>query len=131
MTEENRDALSDKRILICDDEKTVTDFLERFLKREGYSNVDVVLTGEEAVAKAANQDYDLLLLDIRLPGMDGIETLRRIKELNDKITVIMITGFPEVETAEQAVKLGAYDYIVKPFDLAYLKLVFMSKMLSK
>lgn len=132
MLEENKSNASNKKILICDDDKSVTDFLQRFLKREGYSNVDMVLTGEEALAKISEgQRYDLVLLDIRLPGIDGIQTLQRIKEADDKITVIMITGFPEIETAEQAVKLGAYDYIVKPFDLAYLKLVFLSKMLLK
>lgn len=115
------------KILVCDDDKAVSDFLERFLKKEGYAQVDIALSGEEALEKISKDKYQLVLLDIRLPGMDGLQTLKRIKEIDSSITVIMITGFAEIESADQAKKLGAYDYIVKPFDLAYLKLVVLTK----
>lgn len=129
MTEENKIQETKKeKILICDDDKAVTDFLERFLKQEGYTEVDIALSGEKALEKIAKVHYQLVLLDIRLPGIDGIVTLKRIKEIDNNITVIMITAFPERKLAEQAMKMGAYDYIVKPFDLAYLKLVVLTKM---
>ena len=116
-----------KKILVCDDDKTVSDFLARFLKKEGYSELETSATGEDALEKIRKNHYDLVLLDIKLPGIDGIETLKQIKEINKNIGVVMITGFPEMELTEQALKLGAYDYIVKPFDLAYLKLVVLTK----
>jgi DNA-binding NtrC family response regulator len=68
-------------------------------------------------------------LDIKLPGMDGIEVLREIKKLKRNTGVIMITGFPEKEKAEQAMKEGAFDFIVKPFDLSYLELSVLTKIL--
>ncbi len=127
MAEES--VISEKKILVCDDEKAVSSFLERFLKKEGYTRIDTVATGQEALDRIAKEQYHLVLLDIRLPDMDGIQTLQRIRAVNDKLAVIMITGFPEIETAQEAVKMGAYDYIVKPFDLAYLKLVVLTKIL--
>src|SRR3989338_10757386 len=108
----------DKKILVCDDDKAVSNFLGRFLKKEGYLQVDIALSGEEALEKITKDRHQLVLLDIRLPGMDGLQILKRIKEIDNNITVIMITGFAEIGTADQAKKLGAYDYIVKPFDLA-------------
>ncbi len=118
-----------KKILICDDDKVVADFLKRFLEKEGYSELETTATGEEVLEKIRRDDYQLVFLDIKLPGIGGIETLKRIKEFNKDIGVIMITGFPEMSLVEQATKLGAYDYIVKPFDLAYLKLVVLTKVL--
>ncbi|MDD4940098.1 MAG: response regulator [Candidatus Omnitrophica bacterium] len=117
------------KILICDDDKSVTEFLERFLKNEGYNQVEVVSGGAEVLEKVVRQHYDLVLLDIKMPGMDGIEVLQLIKKVDEKAAVVMITGFPEENLAAQALKMGAYDYIVKPFDLAYLKLVVFSRIL--
>ncbi len=116
------------KILVCDDDKAVSNFLECFLKKEGCAQVEIALSGEEALEKITRDRYQLVLLDIKLPGMDGLQTLKRIKEIDNNITVIMITGFAEIETADQAKNMGAYDYIVKPFDLAYLKLVVLTKM---
>lgn len=123
---DNKDA---KRILICDDDKSVSDFLTLFLKKEGFEVVETAVTAQEALDKIRLCRYQLVLLDIRLPGMDGIQALGKIKEIDKTIDVIMITGFPEEETAREAVKLGAYDYIVKPFDLAYFKLAILTKVL--
>lgn len=118
-----------KRILVCDDDTSVVSFLTLFLKKEGFGEVDVASCAKEALEKIRNVVYHLVLLDIRLPDMDGIQVLQRIKEINSKIDVIMITGYPEMETAQQSVKLGAYDYIMKPFDLEYMKLAVLTKLL--
>jgi two-component system, NtrC family, response regulator AtoC len=118
-----------KKLLICDDDNMVTGFLERFLRNEGYTQIDIVSSGEAVLEKVTKERYDLVLLDVMLPGMNGIEILQRIKEIDKKTAVVMITGFPEEKMALQALKMGAYDYIIKPFDLAYLKLVVLSKIL--
>lgn len=118
-----------KRILVCDDDTSVVSFLTLFLRKEGFGEVDVASCAKEALEKIRNVVYHLVLLDIRLPDMDGIQVLQRIKEINSKIDVIMITGYPEMETAQQSVKLGAYDYIMKPFDLEYMKLAVLTKLL--
>lgn len=115
------------KILIVDDEEVVCDFLSRFLGKEGYEEIETAETGEEALEKIKKSPPKLVLLDIRLPGMDGVETLEKIKEFNKDIGVIMITGFPDIQIAKEAMAKGAYDYIVKPFDLAYLKLSVLTK----
>lgn len=119
--------IKDKKILICDDDKTVTTFLAHFLTQEGYTHVEAVSTGEEALERITKDKYQLVLLDIKLPGISGLEILQRIKEIDSDVGVIMITGFPEIEAAKEAMKMGAYDYIVKPFELPYLKLAVLTK----
>ena len=118
-------------ILICDDDKSVNNFLERFLKQKGYLSIQSVGTGQAAIEIIKKEDIKLVLLDIKLPDMDGIETLKKIKEIKKDMNVIMITGFPEEATAREALKLGAYDYIIKPFDLAYLELCVFTKIAGK
>ena len=95
-----------KKILICDDEKTVVDFLALFLRKEGFSDVDTAGDAGGALEKIKNTSYNLVLLDIKLPGTDGIQTLQEIKAIKPGLDVIMITGYPDVDTAEQAVKLA-------------------------
>ena len=99
------------------------------LEREGY---EITRADDIEQAKAIYQETrpDLVLLDIRLPGMDGIEVLRRIKKINKDISVIMITAFADEEATKAAVKEGAYDYIMKPFDLAYLELSVLTKVIN-
>jgi len=123
----NREA----KVLIVDDDKSVANFLERFLKQKGYLCVQSAKTGKEALDIIKKEDIKLVLLDIKLPGIDGIEALRKIKEFKKDTDVIMITGFPEEATAKEALKLGAYDYIMKPFDLAYLELCVFTKISAK
>ena len=120
----------ENKILIVDDDNSVRDFLVRFLKQKGYRDVRAVGTGQEALDIIKKEDISLVLLDVRLPEMDGLEVLRKIKEINKDIGVIMITGFPDEAIAKGAVKEGAYDYIIKPFDLAYLELCVLSKLLQ-
>jgi two-component system NtrC family response regulator len=111
----------ESKILIVDDDKNVTFFLEKFLKQKGYTQIQAVTTGEEGLKVVQEGNIKLVLLDIRLPDIDGVEVLRKIKRINKDISVIMITAFPDEKIAKGAIEEGACDYIVKPFDLAYLK----------
>ncbi len=115
------------KFLIVDDDKGVRDFLTRFLKQKGYARVQSVATGKEALQAVAEDGIKLVLLDVRLPDIDGVEVLRRIKEKDKFIGVIMITGFPDEKIGKDCLGLGAADYIMKPFDLAYLELSVFTK----
>jgi two-component system response regulator HydG len=103
------------RILIVDDEPHIRSSLAAWFREEGYS-VDVAASGKEALAAVAREGHNILLVDIKMPGMDGLELQRRLRELAPDATVIIMTAYASVETAVQALKEGAYDYIVKPFD---------------
>lgn len=96
--------------------------IQQALAGEGYA-VATVETGEEALAQAADEGFDLVLLDITLPGIDGIEVLRRLKAQDPSVTVVMVTATDDVKTAVEAMRLGAYDYVSKPFDLDRLKVI--------
>ena len=104
-----------KRILIVDDEEIVVRSCLRILSGDEYK-VDVANNGLDALAKIAVQDYDMIILDIMMPKMNGMEVLQRVKESHPDIDVIMITGLNEIDTAVKAMKLGAFDYLPKPFD---------------
>jgi len=109
------------RILIVDDEEIVVRSCLRTLA-EGAYRAEAVQSGAEALAKIADGDFDVLVLDIMMPKMDGIEVLRRVKETHPDIEVVMITGLSQIDTAVQAMKLGAFDYLPKPFDPDELRL---------
>ncbi len=117
------------KILIIDDDKSVRDFLELFLKKKGCANVWSAGSGSEGLAIIEKEDIQLVLLDIKLPDADGVEVLRRIKQVKPATGVIMITGFPDQDKAKLAMKEGAYDFIVKPFDLQYLELSVLTKII--
>jgi two-component system response regulator HydG len=102
-------------ILIVDDEAVVRDSLGKWFAEEGYS-VETASTAREALLKLPTEQWDLALLDIKMPGMDGLELERKIREVHPEIIIIIMTGYASVETAVQALKDGAYDYITKPFD---------------
>lgn len=102
-------------ILVVDDETNVIESFKLFL--EDKYNLLTVTSGEEALEKIEKENINLVLLDILMPGMSGLEVLSKIKEKHDDIDVIMITAIKTVRTAIQAMKLGAYDYITKPFDV--------------
>jgi DNA-binding NtrC family response regulator len=108
-----------KTILIADDDNAIRRTLELHLSEEGY-NVRTAAHGHEAIAKAGQQDVKLLLLDLRLPGLDGFEVLRTIKEKRPDLPVIMITAFDDMATAIEAIRLGAIDHLGKPVDLDHL-----------
>jgi DNA-binding NtrC family response regulator len=109
------------RILVVDDEDIVVKSCIRILSDE--HQVDSASNGRDALLKIEEESYDLVILDIMMPGMDGIEVLRRIKETHPDVDVVMVTGLSQIETAVQAMKLGAFDYISKPFDPDELALV--------
>ncbi|MEA3466332.1 MAG: sigma-54 dependent transcriptional regulator, partial [Thermodesulfobacteriota bacterium] len=110
------------RILVVDDEHLIRWSLEQSLKKQGYT-VHTVGSGEQALEQVGKESPDMVLLDIQLPGIDGIETLEQIKEIDGDIGVIMITALGVLETAVKAMQLGAYDYINKPFNLDELSVV--------
>lgn len=110
------------RILIVDDEPGMREFLEIMLEKEGYT-VETTADGRKAVEKIESKPFDLAIVDIQMPVMNGIEVLKRINEKKTDTTAIMITAFASHETAIEAMKLGAYDYITKPFKIDEIKLV--------
>ena len=102
------------RILVVDDEKESVEMLSRNLSRRGYE-VETANTGEEGVKRAQQSKFDIVLLDIQLPGMDGVRTLEEIKKINPETEFIMMTGFGSVNSAIDSMQKGAYDYLEKPF----------------
>ena len=128
MAEVNINASS--KILVVDDDKTVRGFLELFLKTKGFANIVSAENGEDAVKIVEKENVKLILLDVMLPGMNGVEVLRKIKAINKDISVIMITGYPDEEKAKEAIREGVYDYIIKPFDLFYLELILLTKLIQ-
>jgi len=110
------------RILVVDDEKVVCDSLRDGLQDNGYQ-VDTAGSGEEAVALFAARPYSLVLLDLRLPDRDGLQVLQELKEIDHFSTVIMMTGKGDESTAFKAAKLGAYNYVMKPFELSSILLM--------
>ena len=103
------------RILIVDDERHVRESLAAWFREDGY-RVETAASGKEALTSLAREGADILLVDIKMPGMDGLEVQRKASEVVPDATVIIMTAYAAVETAVQAMKEGAYDYIVKPFD---------------
>jgi two-component system response regulator AtoC len=102
------------RALVVDDEAVVRTGMARVLERQGL-DVEVAASGAEALEKMAEQPFTIVFLDIKMPGMDGVEVLRYIRSHHPRILVIMITGHPTMENAIECLKLGAVDYLVKPF----------------
>jgi DNA-binding NtrC family response regulator len=106
--------MSTGRILVVDDEDIVRTSCNRTLSPEGYE-VRLAKNGAEGLKMASEERFDLVLTDLKMPDMDGIEVLRIIKEQWPETAVIIVTGYQTVDTAVKAIKLGAYDYIEKPF----------------
>ncbi|UCG93740.1 MAG: sigma-54-dependent Fis family transcriptional regulator [Candidatus Aerophobus sp.] len=112
--------MSAAKILVVDDEPAILQMLSRTLGDEGY-RVLTVDSGEGALAKVRVEKPEVVLLDIKMPGMDGIETLSQIREFDKDSSIIILTAHGSMDTVVEAMKLGAYDYITKPFDLEKLK----------
>ncbi len=114
--------MGNTRILVVDDEHLIRWSLEQNLKKQGY---DIVTAGngEDALKMVREEQPDLILLDIQMPGINGLEVLEKVKEIDEDIVVIMVTAQGGLETAVNAMRLGAYDYINKPFNLDELAIV--------
>jgi two-component system nitrogen regulation response regulator NtrX len=110
-----------EKILIIEDDKAIVDILKMILEQDGYQT-DYAFNGHSGLQKFKDISPDVVLLDIKMPRMDGIEVLQEIKKIDEKPIVIMISGHGTLETAVQTTKLGAYDFISKPFDVDRLKL---------
>ena len=107
------------RILVVDDEPPVREVLTEYFSTEGYA-VESAGSGAEALSAVRGGRVDLVLLDVRMPGLDGVQVLRRIREFGSGVPVIMVTANEDVALAKETLKLGAFDYVAKPFDFDYL-----------
>ncbi len=103
-----------KKVLVIDDERIVLDSITKILKEENFT-VDVFMSGRQGLAAATQDNYDLVLTDLRMPDIGGMRILRDVKRLKPAVPVVMITGFGTVKSAVQAMKLGAAEYLEKPF----------------
>ncbi|MBD3162215.1 MAG: response regulator, partial [Candidatus Eisenbacteria bacterium] len=108
-------------VLVVDDDEAIRDSCRQTLERSGYE-VETVCDGAEALRAIHARRPDLVLLDLRMPGLDGTEFLQRLRETNEDLDVIVITGYSSVESAVECMRLGAYDYLSKPFDAETLRL---------
>ena len=111
-----------KKVLIVDDEELIRETLQRILRDEGYF-IETAVNGTDAIQKFNDVNFDLVLLDINLPDIDGLEVLKNLKEIESDILVIMITGYASIENAVKSMKFGAYDYIEKPLKKSTIKLI--------
>jgi two-component system, OmpR family, response regulator CpxR len=107
------------KVLLVDDEEQFVDVLAQRLQARGFQ-VSTAFSGDEAISWIEDHDMDVIVLDVLMPGRNGIETLQEIKRTRPITEVIMLTGHGTVETAIQGMKLGAYDYLMKPTDTAEL-----------
>ncbi|MDM8526486.1 response regulator [Desulfococcaceae bacterium HSG8] len=103
-------------VLFVDDETDFLDTLMKRMKKRGV-NVSGVKSGEESLDALARNPADVIVLDVRMPGMDGIQTLREIKKADPLVEVIMLTGHASLEVAKEGMELGAFDYLMKPVDI--------------
>ena len=118
------------RLLIVDDEIDVREFAKSFFKRRKI-DVTVAASGEEAIVLLEKESPDLIILDIRLEGMDGIEVLKKMREMGNKTDVVMVSGVDDKEIVEKAKDLGVIDYIHKPLVLDELEQVVLKRLLKK
>lgn len=110
------------RVLVVDDESIMQDVMRDILGESGY-DVDIAENGLIALDKTESDEYDLIFADIRMPVMDGIEFLRLTKERKPGLAIVMMTGYASVDVAVEAMKLGAFDFVTKPFNLEHIRIV--------
>ncbi|MFQ5742020.1 MAG: response regulator transcription factor [Acidobacteriota bacterium] len=115
-------------ILVVDDEADVCDLLSRFLTRRGY-RVDTANDGESALEAVRQNEPDIVLLDIRLPKIDGLSVLRKLRQESNGVAIITMSGVADEDTARKSLELGAADFITKPFNLPYLETSLLAKLI--
>jgi len=108
------------KLLIIDDEPDLCAIFQRIFKEEGHS-VATATTGQEGIAKARADQPDLIFLDLKMPSMDGITCLKRLRLVSKASKIVVLTGYGTLKTAKEAMMLGAYDYTAKPFDLDLIR----------
>jgi DNA-binding NtrC family response regulator len=118
----------DIKVLLIDDEQTLLEYLSKRLLREGFT-VKATFSGEEALEVAANNFFDVAVVDLKMPGIDGVETQKRLKEIQPLIQCIVLTGHGSIDTALESGQQDAYKYLLKPID--YENLVETIKEASK
>src|SRR5260221_1189567 len=119
-----------KQILVVDDEPNLRRVLSAQLERDGY-DVHTAEDGEQALLILKENHLDLVITDLRMPKVDGMELLRRALELDDELPVVMITAHGTVDNAVEALKTGAFDYITKPFDQAEVRVIVKKALLTR
>jgi len=122
------------QILLVDDEKTMVKYLSKQLIKKGF-DISVAYNGLDALEQVKAADFDVVLLDVLMPGMNGIDTLKEIKKIKPRTEVIMLTGHASVEVGIEGMKAGAFNYIMKPFDpnelVAEINLAFEQRRIMK
>src|SRR5919109_3860409 len=111
-----------EKILIVDDERSMRDVLSIMLKRAGYAVTEAV-DGEDAIAQINKEIFDLVITDLKMPKVGGLEVLKAVKEASPETVVLLITAFASTESAVEAMKRGAYDYLTKPFQIDEVQLI--------
>ncbi|MCK4881662.1 MAG: response regulator, partial [Candidatus Omnitrophica bacterium] len=115
------------KILIVDDEVEVRNVLTIFFDKKGYKTQEAE-NGEQAIEIVRSEDFPVVLLDIDMPVMDGLTTLEKLLEMKPEICVVMVTGRQDEDKVQKALELGAYNYVLKPFEFLYLELIIKSKL---
>lgn len=113
-------SISNALILVIDDQPGIRRLLAEVLQEDGY-DVAVAANGQEALQKVKEITPSLILMDMKMPGMDGLETFRELKKIGKAERVVMMTAYGELELVKEALSLGAYKYITKPFDINVIK----------
>jgi DNA-binding NtrC family response regulator len=119
MNDDIMDPSKKKSVLIVDDEKVMREGLRDWLK--GSYNVNTAETGEETIEMVKNQEYDAIIIDVKLTGRSGIDVLKEVKQIQPNINSIVMTAYPSVDTDVEAMKAGAIEFIVKPFSPSQLE----------
>lgn len=122
MTDTSMESDERVRILVVDDEEMIREMLFDMLSNTGYK-VKTAIDGQDAISQIENEPFEIVITDLRMPGIGGIELLQHVQKINPDICVLIITAYSTVESAVSAMKLGAYDYICKPFELTEMKIV--------
>ncbi len=109
-----------KRILVVDDEVDICELFNRALSKKGFT-VDTANTGQEAVRLATSQNYDLIFLDLKMPGMTGVDTFKELKRQSIRALIVIVTGYPDSDLLAETMKLGPLTIILKPFDMSEIQ----------